>query len=116
MDNDEITFDISSLIDNNITIDVSTIGGQVGDIHLNTMNNSIYIHNGNTWDTINVDSIDDGWRAVEWENSYPDFVKVVDMCKEYPGLEKAYENFKTIYKLVEQDWQGKQKERNNSSF
>ena len=109
MDNDEITFNISSLIENNITIDVSTIG-HIGDIHLNTMDNSIYIHNGNTWDTINVDSIDEGWEVVEWKNSYPDFATVTDMCKEYPALEKALENFKTIYKMVHQDWIGKNKD------
>jgi hypothetical protein len=32
------------------------------------------------------------------------------MCKEYPALAKAYENFKTIYKMVHQDWKGKQKD------
>jgi hypothetical protein len=40
----------------------------------------------------------------------PSVAKVEDMCRDYPGLEKAYENFKTIYKMVEQDWIGKQKE------
>jgi hypothetical protein len=28
-------------------------------------------------------------------------------------LEKAYENFKTIYKMVKQDWDGKQKDSGN---
>ena len=33
------------------------------------------------------------------------------MCKEYPALAKAFENFKTMYALVDQDYKGKQKER-----
>jgi hypothetical protein len=118
MDNDEnnFTLDISSLIENNLTIDVSTIShSQIGNIQLNTMDNKLYIHNGTTWDAID-ESIDEGWRAVEWENSYPDFAMVSEMCKEYPALEKAYENFKTIYKLVNQDWNGKQNERNDPPF
>ena len=94
MDNDE----------NNFTLDISSL-----------MDNKLYIHNGTTWDAIN-ESIDEGWRAVEWENSYPDFAMVSEMCKEYPALEKAYENFKTIYKLVNQDWNGKQNERNDPPF
>ena len=44
---------------------------------------------------------------VEWTDCFPDFNTVEQMCKEYPGLEKAFENFKTVYKLVEQDWKGK---------
>ena len=39
----------------------------------------------------------------------PSVAKVEDMCNDYPALEKAYENFKTIYSLVHQDWKGKQK-------
>ena len=33
------------------------------------------------------------------------------MCEEYPALEKAFEKFRTVYKMVEQDYKGKQKER-----
>lgn len=45
---------------------------------------------------------------VEFEDIMPDVAKVEDMCNDYPALEKAYENFKTIYKLVHQDWKGRQ--------
>ena len=31
---------------------------------------------------------------------------VKDMCQHYPALEKALENFKTVYKMVEQDYKG----------
>ena len=50
------------------------------------------------------------WEQVEFEDSMPSIAKVEDMCEEYPALAKAYENFKTIYKMVHQDWKGKQKD------
>ena len=44
-------------------------------------------------------------------NDYlPAISEIENMCKEYPALEKAYENFKTIYKMVEQDYKGKQQD------
>lgn len=50
--------------------------------------------------------------ATLWEDTLPDVDTVKEMCVEYPALEKAYENFKTIYKMVEQDWRGKQDDKN----
>ena len=49
------------------------------------------------------------WDPIEFEDQMPTVAKVEDMCNDYPALDKAYENFKTIYKLVEQDWIGRQK-------
>jgi len=48
------------------------------------------------------------WEQIEFEDKMPSVAKVEDMCNDYPALEKAYENFKTIYKMVHQDWQGRQ--------
>jgi hypothetical protein len=42
-------------------------------------------------------------------NTMPTIDEVNKMCEIYPGLAKAYENFKTAYKLVEQDYAGKKK-------
>ena len=70
-----------------------------------------------TWDdvsTLTVDTIDlDNLtisinEPIEFEDKMPDVAKVEDMCNDYPALRKAYENFKTIYKMVHQDWQGRQ--------
>jgi hypothetical protein len=36
-----------------------------------------------------------------WVDTLPDIHKLEQMCKDYPGLGKAYENFKTIYSMVE---------------
>ena len=55
-------------------------------------------------------SIDLGSLTFEktvWQDSLPEMSDVETMCQHYPGLKKAFENFKTAYKLVEQDYRGK---------
>lgn len=55
-------------------------------------------------------SIDLGSLTFEktvWQDSLPEMSDVETMCQHYPGLKKAFENFKTAYKLVEQDYKGK---------
>ncbi len=53
---------------------------------------------------------------VEFEDQMPDVSKVEDMCNDYPALAKAYENFKTIYAMVHQDWKGRQEAENQPPF
>jgi hypothetical protein len=62
-------------------------------------------------DTINIDSIVSGTTVnagfgTEWIDHLPAMSVVQDMCKHYPALEKALENFRTVYKMVEQDYKG----------
>ena len=45
-----------------------------------------------------------------WTETLPDVDTVNDMCNKYPALAKAYENFQTVYKLVEQDYKGKKED------
>jgi len=45
-----------------------------------------------------------------WKEALPDVDTVNAMCNEYPALAKAYENFQTVYKLVEQDYKGKKED------
>ena len=40
----------------------------------------------------------------EWVGCFPDWDKVEDMCKEYPGLKIAFENFKVFYEMVKDDY------------
>ena len=51
-----------------------------------------------------------------FEDCMPDAERVNDMCKEYPALAKAYENFKTIYKMVDQDYKGKYEDDDELPF
>ena len=101
--------DLSGIMEDN-TITITTDSKYTFDI------------NDLTVDTIDISSIStstitlddthwaDGitWEQIEFEDKMPSVAKVEDMCNNYPALEKAYENFKTVYKLVHQDWQGRQ--------
>jgi len=49
----------------------------------------------------------------EFEQTMPSVHKINNMCKHYPALAKAYENFKTIYKMVDQDYKGNHEEADN---
>ena len=40
----------------------------------------------------------------EWIDCFPEWRKVEDMCKKYPGLEIAFRNFQTVYQLVKDDY------------
>jgi len=110
MDDDEYTIDISTMDGTTSTITLTApVDANVGDVWLDTNVYSI----DNSWITID-DTIDISGitltEPVEFEDTMPSVAKVEDMCNDYPALEKAYENFKTIYKMVHQDWQGRQDE------
>ena len=94
----------------NYATDITT-HNDIGTVWLNTADNNVYINDGISWNTVDILH-----TTQEWIDAFPDFYKIEEMCKEYPALEKAYENFRTIYKMVEQDWEGKQKERNSPPF
>ncbi len=54
------------------------------------------------------------WFKDEFEGRFPDYDRVMEMCKEYPGLEIAYRKFKEVYSMVKEDYDGKQRERRNN--
>ena len=58
--------------------------------------------------TINNISIDTGsytWKMPkEWVDCFPEWSRVEDMCKQYPGLAIAFRNFQTVYQLVKDDY------------
>jgi len=52
----------------------------------------------------------------EFDGRFPDYERVQEMCKEYPGLEIAYRKFKEVYKMVKEDYDGKERERRGKSY
>lgn len=40
----------------------------------------------------------------EWEHRFPDWYRVKDMCSKYPGLQIAFNNFKTFYEMCKDDY------------
>ena len=72
------------------TTDTITITGAVGSSY--TLNDTVTFDNFNWGD------------AEEWVDAFPDWRRVQDMCKKYPGLEIALRNFQTVYTLVKDDY------------
>ena len=112
MANKDKQIDISALIDTNedfgITYDVSP--SYTVDIG---QGNSTTITLDTTWsgDTVSVNSDYSFNYNQNFIDTMPSIHRVDSMCKEYPALAKVFENFKTIYKMCEQDYKGKLKER-----
>jgi len=124
-DND--TFTISSTeplvctSDETITINigdytVDTV--DIGDITLTqptySMADSAYTLSSSIDDLVSIDGIT--FDGVMFEDHMPDPGRIKNMCEKYPALSKAYENFKTIYKMVEQDYKGNYEEDDELPF
>jgi phosphopantetheine adenylyltransferase len=64
-----------------------------------------------TTDTIDISSLDNITSDYQWayENTKIDKLEIEKMCKEYPALEKTWRNFKSVYDMVKQDYEGKKK-------
>lgn len=122
MEPDDKTFIITNMSGNSdtITIDLNNTYGattsySVGDISISDGNITVY-SDSKDWITIADGSTDINidWNNISnltlepvlWEDRLPDPETVKKMCEQYPALAKAYENFKTIYSMVEQDWKG----------
>tara|TARA_B100000780_G_scaffold263217_1_gene216960 strand:- start:623 stop:985 length:363 start_codon:yes stop_codon:yes gene_type:complete len=112
---DTITIDLSGYITNtdssfitsNELDSITTISG----ISPNTVN----IPMPSDFTISSDDQISFDWENIKivptlWTETLPDVYTVNDMCEQYPALAKAYENFQTVYRLVEQDYKGKKED------
>ena len=95
------------------TITFTTPHSSTGDIYIDTtanMNYNISTDINGTYtimsDTISINSdYNFNWGdAEEFVDSFPDWQRIQDMCKKYPGLEIALRNFQTVYTLVKDDY------------
>jgi hypothetical protein len=59
-------------------------------------------------DTNTTDTIDISWV---YNNTNIDPERIERMCEHYPGLEKVWRNFKSVYDMCNQDYKGKLKEQ-----
>lgn len=61
--------------------------------------------------TVNLNNIDASvftWKLPEeWVDSFPDYNKVKEMCDTYPAFKIAFDKFKQMYDLVEDDYEAK---------
>lgn len=99
--------------DNTISITSSPDSGYVY-VDTNNMNSynistgsvgTIYTINPLDTITLNSNEYKFNWGdAEEFVDAFPDWQRVHDMCKKYPGLEIALRNFQTVYTLVKDDY------------
>ena len=61
-----------------------------------------------TSDTIDLGSLT-SYSNITLGDTWIDPDQVNKMCDLYPGLEKAWRNFKSVYDMVKQDYEGKKK-------
>ena len=112
---DNIVIDTGSEYTNNITMNTSTISSYATDtISTTTLTsgNDYTISNSKyTFSDSDGNIVINTHEPVDFEDCLPGFEKIQSMCKEYPGLDKAFDNFKVTYKIVHQDWIGKQKKK-----
>ena len=101
---DTITIDLSDYTMNSSVI---TSSSNLDSITTSTVNISdvISLDDQITFDYDNIKIV-----PTLWTETLPDVDTVNAMCNEYPALAKAYENFQTVYKLVEQDYKGKEED------
>ena len=98
------------------TIDLSNIDGLTagGSIDTTTywagdsVTDVVYSGSNNGTFTIDTSTLDDG-VGLDWiyERHSLSISEVEKMCNEYPALEKTWRNFKSMYDMVKQDYQGK---------
>jgi len=76
--------------------------------YINSNMNTVSISGGTTLTsdtiTLNTDYQFSWGDAEEFIDSFPDWQRIQDMCKKYPGLEIALRNFQTVYTLVKDDY------------
>ena len=96
----------------NITIDLGKTygtsttywaGDSITDVTLSDSNSGILTISAT--DEVSYDNIT--WNLTGEDSIWPS--EVEKMCKQYPALEKVWRNFKSVYDMVQQDFEGKKK-------
>jgi hypothetical protein len=110
--------DNTIVIDLNDTYGTTTTywaGDSVSDIVISDASDGTFTIDINdlTTDTIDLSNLDGITVNTDYSWAYEDTrintLEVEQMCKEYPALEKTWRNFKSVYDMVKQDYEGKKK-------
>jgi hypothetical protein len=118
-DKDIITITGSSISNDTITIDLNSTYGATttytypGNLDLSNVTLTSSYDTSIVGDTITLTGLDGMWWG-DNEKTHFEIAEIEKMCAEYPALAKVYENFKTVYDLVKQDWKGKKDANENS--
>lgn len=99
--------DISEMVTNDtITINLDDYQSETFDTTTTMWSSPIISDSTFTVSTESVNAVDIDWI---YNNMNIDPCEVERMCKEYPSLEKVWRNFKSVYDMVKQDYEGKKK-------
>ena len=98
MEDDTITINLDDTYGTTTTY---WAGDSVTDIIYDGSNDGSFSIDLNETNTIDIDWLS-GKLKIDPE-------EVERMCKEYPALEKVWRNFKSVYDMVKQDFEGKKK-------
>ena len=116
---EDISIDLSSVN----TVDTSTWSTISSPSSITSIDTSTWISQGMDTITLTTGTLSEdfvtftnNWTLpnIEFEDCMPDAKRINAMCELYPGLEIAYKKFKEIYKMVKEDYDGKERERQNN--
>ena len=93
----DITINLDNMVTDGMTTTTYWAGDSITDVTFNGSSDGTFTIDTN-------DTIDIGWI---YNNMNIDPSEVERMCKEYPALEKVWRNFKSVYDMVKQDYEGK---------
>jgi len=96
MEDDTITINLDDTYGTTTTY---WAGDSITDVVYSGSNDGTFTIDTSTMDTVDLDWIYDRHTLSVDE--------VERMCKEYPALEKVWRNFKSVYDMVKQDYEGK---------
>ena len=96
MEDDTITINLDDTYGTTTTY---WAGDSITDITVNGVSDGTFTIDTSTMDTVGLDWI--------YERHSLSISEVEKMCNEYPALEKTWRNFKSMYDMVKQDYQGK---------
>ena len=99
----DVTIDLGDI--NMGTTTTYWAGDSVTDVTMSTGDGTFTLTNN---DTITIGGYDTD-ISTDWIYNYNqiDPSKVERMCKQYPALEKVWRNFKSVYDMCKQDYEGK---------
>ena len=113
-----------AFLDEFTTIDLSQVttmdfSPSVGQVYLDTTNMTTNVYSGSQWvsitpqpvvDELDISTIMSDWDGKDFEDRMPDMYKIKEMCDMYPGFKKAFDHLRTIYNLIQDDYQERQRD------
>jgi len=100
---DDVTINLGDTYDTTTTY---WAGDNITDINVGGATDTINISDGTfTIDTNSVDWINE----IHINDTRISPEEIEKMCEHYPGLEKVWRNFKSVYDMCKQDFEGKKK-------